>query len=89
MKFFLGIVVGITISSLVFILYLYPSTKSSWKNQGYNDGEIAAKSDIANSLKNEFKPYQEEKIIKTLFNIKATSVYIVESNGEKSIRVHD
>ncbi len=89
MKYLVGIAIGIIISSLVFVFYLYPSTKSSWRNQGFNEGEIAAKTEIANSLRNEFKPYQKEKIISTLFNVKATSVYIVEREGEKSIKVHE
>lgn len=49
-----GFSLGVIISALIFLFYLYPTVKDSWHKQGFNTGSISTKFEIANKLRDEF-----------------------------------
>ena len=67
---------------------VYPSLRSSYYAVGYNDGRISARQEIVESLKRELgTDVSPEEATTVLFDVKASSVVIVERQAIKTLRV--
>lgn len=87
-KLFIGFVFGCLLVAGIVYLVVLPEARESYRAVGFNDGSIAAKSEIAAKISSSLGmdlSAQEPKQI--LFDVKTTSVVVVERSGVKTLRV--
>jgi hypothetical protein len=84
----LSFVIGVAITALAFVLLVVPIVRESWRAQGFNEGSISARLEISEKLGREFpgKPIEcgDER---SLFDVKATSVYVLDCPQGRQIHV--
>ena len=87
-KFLSGLLVGCLVTALVVYFAVVPHVRESSRAVGMNDGEIAARDEIArkilSSIGTDLIP--DERIL-PIFEVKAITVVVVERNGVKTLRV--
>ncbi|MAM89527.1 MAG: hypothetical protein CME36_19690 [unclassified Hahellaceae] len=91
-KFLAGVAFGVVTTGSLFLLWLLPETRENYRAVGHNDGEIDAKYEIAAAIERELgrdvvqgefsRPHQ------LLFEVKSSSVVVVERDGVKTVRVY-
>jgi hypothetical protein len=86
-KFAWGFVVGAAITSALTWLFVVPQTRDSYRAVGFNDGNIAARWEISKLISQELgKDFARTESQKNLYNVKSSSVVVVERNGIKTLR---
>lgn len=88
LRIFIGFVLGVVTCSFVFMILIVPGVKDSYRRVGFNDGLIDAKIGIADLVSSELgSDVVHNEPQKIFFDVKATSVMVVERNGVKTLRV--
>jgi len=83
-----GFILGCVLSALVVYYVVLPRTRESYLAVGKNSGAIDAKAEIANLIPRKLGgDVSRDENYEPLFEVKATSVVIVERNGVKTLRV--
>ncbi|MDO5653084.1 MAG: hypothetical protein Q4G39_03165 [Brachymonas sp.] len=82
-----GFVLGAATVTAVAWIIVVPQTRDSYRNVGYNDGRISAQSEIADQIDLALgSDLQATEAQKVLYNVKSSSVVIVDRNGVKTLR---
>jgi hypothetical protein len=77
-------------TSIFFLAVVVPTVRQNWREQGQNEGSIAARVDIANKLRAELNGQSSAcKLQHSLFAVKATAVDFVDCGSFKSVRVQE
>lgn len=85
---FLTLVIGVAATAAVFLIFVVPGMRDSWRTQGFNEGRTIALWEIAETLEKEFSTRPNECSDRhKLFNVKAISVYLLECPHGKQIHV--
>jgi len=84
----LSLVFGVAVTALVFVVFVVPYVRENWRAQGFNEGSISARWEISEKLEREFpvKP-NECGDGRNLFEVKTTSVYVLDCPQGKLIHV--
>ncbi len=86
-KIFAGFVLGAITAAAITWFFVIPQTRESYRGVGYNDGQISARLEIADhinrKLGNDLIPSEPRE---TLYNVKSSSVVVVDRNGVKTLR---
>ena len=85
-KFFVGFVVGVVLSSTVLLIYVDQQATKKFELGSYH-GEIHGLSKAARLLSDEFGDLDSSLSYEVLYSVKTTSVVSTEINGVKTIRV--
>ncbi len=85
-KYFLSIVIGITISSAVYLPILFTEQARKFE-LGLKHGFINGKHYAAEKLKSEMKSPQKGVQYKVIYSVKTTDVVVYKTNGIKTIGV--
>lgn len=67
------------ITALLFIQFVLPQVRESWRQQGFNEGQTSARWEASSKLKSSFLAAPSDcKYISTIFDVKTRSVQYVE-----------
>lgn len=84
----IGFACGCAAAAGIFYFLLVPEMRDAYRAVGFNDGTVSAKLDVAQRVKtalgSDLSPLEPKQ---TLFQVKSTSVMVVERNGVRTIRV--
>ena len=84
----LSFMIGAAITALMFVALVLPVVRENWRSQGYNEGSISARWEISEKLKREFPDQHTEcGDGRNLFDVKTTSVYVVDCPQGRRIHV--
>ena len=80
--------IGAACTALVFTTYAIPNVRENWRAQGFHEGQISARWEISERLRNEFPTKQQNcKDERKLFEVKTTTVYVLDCETGKQINV--
>lgn len=84
----LTLVIRVSATASVFLVFVVPEVRESWRAQGFNEGRTSARWEIAETLEKEFPDRPNEcRDRRNLFDVKTTSVYVLECPQGKQIYV--
>ncbi len=87
-KVLAGLVLGCLVTAVLVWAVVLPQVRESYRAVGFNDGTIAARSEIAGkipaALGSDLSKAERQQV---LYSVKTTTVVIVERNGVKTLRV--
>lgn len=88
-RFVLGFILGCAVMAIVGLLVVLPNVRENGQAVGINDGSIAARSEIARKIPSALGSdvTRADREQESLFDVKASSVVVVERNGVKTLRV--
>lgn len=82
------LVIGALGTTGAFVFLVIPVVRENWRTQGFNEGSISASWEISEKLEKEFpKEPSNCGIGRTLFEVKSTSVYVLDCPQGKRIHV--
>jgi hypothetical protein len=80
-------VLGAVVAAVIAWLFVIPQIRESYHGVGYNDGRVSAQSEIADQIDkafgNDLLPTEPREV---LYNVKSSSVVVVDRNGVKTLR---
>jgi hypothetical protein len=85
-KFILGVFIGVAISAIVFVPFLFSERRDKFEF-GRKNGIVAGRLEAADALEKEFGRYDGHTPYKVLFSVKTTDVVSTETNGVRTVRV--
>lgn len=89
-KHLISATLGAAMVAALFHFVLFPAHRDSYLAIGEVNGAISAKSELVTTLKREFPLVPESCAVKsTLFEVKSTTVYVVDCNGSRFLSVHE
>ncbi len=84
----LSLFIGAAIAALVLVAFVVPVVRETWRVQGFNEGNIAARWEMSERLHNEFPKIPSNcGEGRHLFEAKTNSVYVFDCPGGKQIHV--
>ncbi len=81
--FLLGVLITLT-GSIPFYIHV----REKWFDLGRNTGQINGLATALEALEKEFGPYEGESDYRILFSVKATSVVVIDNDGNKEIKIY-
>lgn len=90
LRLFASAALGSVATALVFVTLVIPTVRENWRAQGHNEGAIQARSEAATTLRSALRgePTNCDRL-RTLFNVKTTTVHLVNCSGIKTVRVEE
>ena len=85
-KYFLGFIVGISVSLMIFIPLLLSEQQNKFEF-GKNSGIIRGVLFSVKAIEKEFGVLENFSKYKVLYSVKTSDVVVVEINGTKTVRV--
>ncbi len=86
-KHIISALVGIVLTSLVFVFFILPTVRTNSHAVGYNDGLIFARTEIAKKITTALgSDFNRSETHERLFDVKSASVVVVQRNGVKTLR---
>jgi uncharacterized membrane protein YciS (DUF1049 family) len=87
-KYLLSTVLGAVIAAGVFLIFVVPSIRQNNQAVGFNNGLIHARWEIATRLPLVLsRDFEATEKYETLYDVKTTTVVIVERTGIRTLRV--
>ena len=82
------LLLGAFCTAAVFVFLVIPLVRENWRAHGFNEGNISASWEISEKLEKEF-PKEPSNCgpARTLFEVKSTSVYVLDCPQGKRIHV--
>jgi len=88
-KLLVGFLLGCVAAASIAWLYVIPQTRESYRSVGFHAGRISAQWEIADQIEKKLGgDLLATEPREALYNVKASSVVVVERNGVKTLRLH-
>ena len=83
-----GFFLGCIAASAVTWLYVIPQARESYRAVGFHDGRISAQWEIADQIEKKLgSDLLANELREAFYDVKASSVVVVERNGVKTLRL--
>ena len=83
-------ITGFVIATAIFLAFIIPSTRETWRTLGRTEGRIDAYWEVATKLRAKTQVQASScKAGELLFSVKTTVVHAASCNGVQSVVVHE